>query len=115
MVDNAGSSRQVENAKRIERERTKQERQDLADLFQLPAFRRFAWRSLESDAVFHTTYSPDAHQMYFNTGRRERGLEFLAMLTLAVPDALATLMQERAMDEKQNTPPAADDLLEDES
>lgn len=114
MVDNAGSSRQVENAKRLERERVKQERQDIVDLWNLPAFRRFAWRSLESDAVFHTTYSPDAHQMYFNTGRRERGLEFLAILTLAVPDALATLMRERAIDEKQNAPPPADDVEVDE-
>lgn len=82
---------------------------DAKELLALPAFSRFLWRVIQSSGIFSATTdgSVDRHLAY-DEGRRNLGLEILAMAELGQPTShpngqpILTILQ--ALREEANQP-----------
>lgn len=94
MVANAADKKQVDEAKRLERDQVITAKQDMQELLKLPAFRRFIWRTIAHCGVFESTYSDSQALASHLSGRQDVGHYLLAEITQAQPEVLADLMRE---------------------
>jgi hypothetical protein len=94
-------------AERIENE---QVIADLRAVMDLPAGRRFMWRTLAATGLYRSSYHPSA-LIHFNEGQRSIGLTLLAEITAHCPDQYLK-MQAEAMDAERK---AAERLAVDNS
>jgi len=86
-VGNAADRKQVGEAKRKEKDRRKQEREDLQALLALPEGRRFLWRLLTECKVFGSIWEGSA-KIHYNAGQQDFGHFLLAEIGEADEDAL---------------------------
>lgn len=89
----AGDAESVGRKKADTNARVSRKRKALADLLATPAGREWAWDLLSDCYIFHTTFTGNA-QGYFNEGKRNVGLQFLAEITAIDPQIFATMMKE---------------------
>jgi hypothetical protein len=66
----------------------------LRELLDLPAGRRVVWRLLERAGLFRQSFTGEPLSSAFNEGRRALGLEMLAEIAEAAPDAYPALLRE---------------------
>ena len=93
MQTNAADPRQLKEAKLTEKDRRKNEVEDLKSLRALPAFRRFYWRYLQECGVFKSSFTGSS-ETFFNEGRRDIGLRMMADLNESNPAVYASLVTE---------------------
>lgn len=94
MAYNAADPEQVEERKRKEKHGRELELEDMQKLLAQPEFRRFAWRYLGKCKVFETVFNSHGGLMNLNEGMRTVGLNLLADITEADPQAYITMTVE---------------------
>ena len=87
-------SKEVEMAELQERERRKQELNDLRTILSNSSGRRFMWRLLETCKVFNSVYSQDAHMMAYYSGKQDLGHFLMSEITEADNNLLLKLMKD---------------------
>jgi len=93
MQTNAADRTQIKEARQTEKDRRKNETEDLKYLLSLPAFRRFYWRYLCECGVFKSSFTGSS-ETYFREGRRDVGLMLMADLNDSNPAVYAALVTE---------------------
>jgi len=93
LVKNAADPEQVERAKQKSESLNDQRINDVREILSTVRGRRFYWRYLEICGIFRTSNS-DSSQIFFNEGMRNIGLQLLADLNEAAPDAYLLMLQE---------------------
>ncbi|WP_333883815.1 hypothetical protein [Sphingobium yanoikuyae] len=64
------------------------QKQDMAELLALPAFRRFLWRSIQSSGILSQgTSGADGRDLSFAEGRRSQMFAILADVEVGQPEA----------------------------
>jgi hypothetical protein len=114
LVKNASDRDQVKRAAWKEKDLRRNELDDLRQLLDLPAGRRFVWKWLEVAGVFRSSYTGD-NNTFFNEGRRSIGLKMLADVTEAAPEAYLQMIEESRETEERLSPDAKDKKLEEET
>lgn len=94
LVGNAADKKQVEEAKRLERDQKQTAQQDLQELLKQPNFRRFIWRTISFCGVFESTFSENYALAGHLSGRQDVGHYLLDEIIRAQPEVLADLMRE---------------------
>ena len=92
-VRNAADSEQVEEAEQKVESLNDQKLNDLREVLSTRRGRRFYWRYLEICGIFRTS-NADEHQVFFNEGMRNIGLQLLADLNEAAPEVYPIMLQE---------------------
>jgi len=92
-MKNAADEVEVKKASLRENQDERQRLVDLKSLLELPHGRRFIWWMLESAGVYKSSFTGNS-TTFFNEGRRDLGLQLLAKITEASPEALVLMMQE---------------------
>lgn len=77
-VKNAADPEQVKEAKRKELWDKKREKEDMKELMQIPAFRRFIWRIISFCSVFDDIWHPSA-VIHRSAGQQRVGQVLLSM------------------------------------
>ena len=88
----------VNERKRVERDKRKQEIADLRWLMGQPMGRRFMWRLLDKSGMYRTSFTGNS-STFFNEGMRNIGLWALADVMEACPDQFSTMTQENRKDQ----------------
>lgn len=94
MVRNASDRKQVEEAKKKEKLRKTQEREDLRTVLALPAGRRFLWRLLEHCKVFGSVWHASA-LIHYNSGIQDVGHFLMEEIEEADRAAFLLMINER--------------------
>jgi hypothetical protein len=102
LVDNAGDAEQVADAKRREKDTALRVRDAIERLANTQDGQTFFTHMVEEAGIYRVSFDSDAMQMAFREGRRDFGLWFVAQWLLGRPDAMAVLLQQRALEEKRN-------------
>ena len=97
LVGNAADEEQVKEAKKKEKRGRERDLEDLGVVLSGPAGRRFVWRYLGACGVFKTSMTGDSYT-YFNEGRRDVGLQLLADVMEADPNAYLLMTKEAKQD-----------------
>lgn len=100
---NAADPKQVRARGLKEKRQEEQELEDLRELLNLPAGRRFLWRQLERCAVWKTSFHPSGQVFAANEGRRGVGVELMTQIIEADPQAWIALQQERLDAERKQS------------
>jgi hypothetical protein len=101
MITNAADPKQIEKARIRESFDDRAFATDMRELLSLPAGRRIFWWLLEICGVFRSSFTGN-YTTFFNEGRREVGLQALAKINEAKPEALILMMQESKKREETN-------------
>ena len=80
--------------------RARQEAEDLRWLLSGPRGRRIVYRQLETAGVFRLSFNTNAMAMAFNEGQRNAGLQTLAQVMAALPEAYALMVKENTDDNR---------------
>lgn len=88
---NAGDPKQVEERTRQEELYREQYMEDLKELLDIPAGRRFFKHFFIRAKLFHSSFTGNSWTN-FNEGRRDLGLEFFADALEAAPDKVSNLI-----------------------
>lgn len=107
-VKNAADRKQVEEAKKKERNERNQEIEDIRFVLSDARGRRFFWRYLGECGVFKTSMTGNS-QTFFNEGMRNIGLKLLADLNEADPGAYIKMMNENKEDGGKDDDGRSDD------
>ena len=93
LVKNAADPEQVKKAK--EKEETLDDRRlnDIREVLNTVRGRRFYWRYLGICGVYRTSLA-DQHQIFYNEGMRNIGLQLLADVNEAAPEAYLLMLKE---------------------
>jgi hypothetical protein len=93
LVRNAADPEQVSAAKDKVESLNDQRLNDIREVLNTRRGRRFYWRYLTICGVFKTSNS-DEHQIFFNEGMRNVGLQLLADVNEAAPEAYLVMLRE---------------------
>ena len=93
LVKNAADPEQVQRAKEKVESFEDQRLNDVREVLNTKRGRRFFWRYLTICGVFKTS-NADEHQVFFNEGMRNIGLQLLADVNEAAPEAYLKMLQE---------------------
>lgn len=102
LVGNAADKEQTEKADWKATDLRKRQLEDLRAVLEGSFGRRFVWRYLGLCGVFHSSFAVNAEQTAFNEGQRNIGLQLLADVNEADPDAYAKMLNEKKAEEKRN-------------
>lgn len=72
----------------------KAKQQFLRDILKDRQGRDFFWDLLSMAGIFHTSFNPSNAVTAYNEGRRSLGLQVLADITAAAPEAYVTMIKE---------------------
>jgi len=97
IVRNAADPEQVEQAKDKVESLNDQRLNDIREVLNTRRGRRFYWRYLTICGVFKTS-NADASQIFFNEGMRNVGLQLLADVNEAAPEAYLVMLREAQED-----------------
>lgn len=96
--DDPADSQQLDRARRERETSSKREAEseasDIKWLMGQRRGRRIAYRMLSQSGVYRTTFSTNALSMSFAEGRRQCGLELMAMLTEHCPERYMEMLKE---------------------
>jgi hypothetical protein len=101
LTQNAADGEQVRTARKKEKFSRESELKDLRELLALPAGRRFLWRLLGECKTFESIFSQSS-MIYYSSGKQDVGHFLLAEISEAQPEALLSLMQDAATEDKKN-------------
>lgn len=105
-VRNAADGNQVRSAEQRGRRRERTDSQELLDLLQLPAFRRYVWRQLNRAPIFEGGMAaPDV--LAYEQGKRSIGVAMLREVMEA--DLAAFPLMQREAQEQEVTDERRDD------
>ena len=90
---NAADSAQVKKASQKEKDRIRQEREDVASILGTQAGRRFFFRYLIICGVFKTSFTGNS-ETFFKEGQRNVGLMLLEDINSVAPESYAVMMKE---------------------
>jgi hypothetical protein len=93
LVRNAADAQQVEEANQKVESKNDQRLNDIREVLNTRRGRRFFWRYLEICGVYKTS-NADQHQIFFNEGMRNIGLQLLADLNEAAPEVYLVMLRE---------------------
>jgi hypothetical protein len=93
LVKNAADPEQVEGAKQRAESLNDRRLNDIREVLNTRRGRRFFWRYLEICGVYKTS-NADQHQIFFNEGMRNIGLQLLADLNEAAPEVYLIMLRE---------------------
>lgn len=93
LVKNAADPEQVQRAKEKQESLNDQRLNDIREVLNTKRGRRFFWRYLTICGVFRTS-NADQSQIFFNEGMRNIGLQLLADVNEAAPDAYLLMLRE---------------------
>lgn len=100
-VANAADEKQVKKAAWKARDRQRKELEDVAFILSTPEGRRFFWRYLEKCGIFKSSFSEhSSHLTSFMEGERSIGLQLMADMNEADPEAYAVMQRENRVDGK---------------
>jgi hypothetical protein len=94
LVKNAADREQVKEAGSKKQLQKKQKQADLKFVLETAQGKRFLWGLLKKCGIFETSYDSNPHTVYFKEGRRNLGLELIAEINDASPEALEAMMTE---------------------
>ncbi len=89
--ENIGDKEAVTDKARKARMTRKTELEDMRELLNHPAFRRFLWRMLSRFGVFRLSYTGNS-ETFFNEGRRNEGLWLISEIASADPQAVGAIL-----------------------
>lgn len=92
---NAADPKAVKNRARKEQIADDQAVEDLRWLLRTEVGKRVLWRQLEACAVWSTSFNPNGQQFAHNEGRRSVGVELMARIVEADPQAWIDMQQAR--------------------
>lgn len=101
LVGNASDEEAVEEARRLEREEHRLQRQDMNLLLETPVGRRVVWRILGQCGIFTDGWDPSA-RIHFNAGKRNVGLWLLDEVMAANDEAFLLMQREAKRKETQD-------------
>lgn len=87
LTRNVASPRQVKAATKKQKQREREEREDLSSVMTTPAGRRLLWRWLQFCGTFESVISDNPLVMAHNSGRQDVGHMMMAEMTKANPQA----------------------------
>ena len=93
LVKNAADPEQVAAAKEKAESINDRRLNDIREVLSTRRGRRFFWRYLEVCGVYKTS-NADEHQIFFNEGMRNVGLQLLADLNEAEPEVYMVMLRE---------------------
>lgn len=93
LVKNAADEGQVRAAKDKVESLNDQKLNDIREVLNTVRGRRFFWRYLEICGIYKTS-NADQHQIFFNEGMRNVGLQLLADLNEAAPEVYTVMLRE---------------------
>jgi hypothetical protein len=93
LVKNAADPEQVAAAKEKSESLNDRRLNDIREVLNTRRGRRFFWRYLEICGVYKTS-NADQHQIFFNEGMRNIGLQLLADLNEAAPEVYLIMLRE---------------------
>lgn len=98
---NAADRKQVTDAKRREKSLEEREIGDFRTIVATRAGRRFIWRYLGRCGVFESSFIPEQKEAatFFREGERNIGLQLLAEINRAQPEAYALMLKEAKEEE----------------
>lgn len=96
LVTNAADHGQIKSAGRKQRWNRERELSDVRSILSTKQGRRFWWRYLAKCKIFQSTFTGN-NTTFFNEGERNVGLQLLADLNEAMPEAYM-LMQKEAIE-----------------
>lgn len=86
-----------------------QNKADMAQLLDLPAFRRMLWRIINESGMMRSAYGTDGRDLAYREGRRSLGLDILRWADSGQPlprdDALSTWLAALSEEERTSPPP----------
>ena len=92
-VKNLADKEQVKSAERKEKDRRRQEVEDLKEILSTKSGRRFIWRLLEHCKVFESIWHPSA-LIHYNAGKQDVGHFIMAEIISADTSAFQKMMEE---------------------
>ena len=93
LVKNAADPEQVEQARQKVESANDKRLNDVREVLNTRRGRRFFWRYLEICGVFKTSNASE-HQIFYNEGMRNIGLQLLADVNEAAPNAYLLMLKE---------------------
>ena len=93
LIKHAADPEQVERAKQKAESLNDRRLNDIREVLNTRRGRRFFWRYLEICGVYKTS-NADQHQIFFNEGMRNIGLQLLADLNEAAPEVYLIMLRE---------------------
>lgn len=101
MFDWEETDSEAKTERQLEAEKRKRDREqsDLKKILATPEGRRFVWGLLEQAGVFRSSFTGNS-QTFFLEGRRDLGLQLLAKVFAAKPEAFAQMQREVASERK---------------
>lgn len=98
-VKNVADEQQVKAAGLKDRDRRKRELEDVVVILSTQNGRRFYWSYLKKCGIFESSYTGVAEQTFFKEGARNIGLQLMADMNEADPEAYLKMMEEARKDE----------------
>lgn len=92
--ENAADTGQVKERKRKDKDAEQQAQDDLREVMDTAAGRRFVWRMLERAGIYRQSFTGNS-STFFNEGERNVGLFLLSELQAACPQAFIQMQQEQ--------------------
>lgn len=93
LVTNAASIKSVEAADKKGKELARQQKDDMREILNTDAGRRFLWRLLGHCRVNQSVFEPNS-RMAYNSGMQDVGHFVLGEIVAAKPEAYLQMMQE---------------------
>lgn len=94
LVANASDPKQVRNARRVQRNREIESKEDLQIVLATRSGRNVLWRILEECGAFKSAYSQNTNDAFVNIGKQDTGHWLMAEINDADQKALFLMMQE---------------------
>jgi len=98
-VKNAADPKQVDNARKLEKEQINKERNDFISILKTEAGRRIIWDQLCFCGIFKMSYTGD-NGTYVNEGKRIVGLRLLEKINIYSPESYGLMLKESQPIEK---------------
>lgn len=98
---NVANESQVKESAQAARHRRDSEINDLAELLNLPAGRRYLWRVLEETGVYKQSFTGSS-ETFFLEGHRKIGLWVLAEIMEINPDSYLLMIKEHRKGDESN-------------
>ncbi len=94
LPDDTGDVKQVNKKKTKRKAKRDQELEDLRRVLDIAGGRNFIWRLLQQCGVYHTSFTGEAPETFFNEGKRQMGLWTLEEIFDASPHTYALMQKE---------------------
>lgn len=98
---NAADRKQIKEAGKTERQKRRDEIDDVRFLLQFKQFRRFAWRVLTFCKVFSSIWRPSA-EIHHLSGKQDCGHFLMSEITESNPEAFLLMMKENREGEQND-------------